>query len=340
MIAASLTRLARSAPEKPGVRLASTSSCDVLVQRLALRVHLEDGDAALDVRRVDDDLAVEAAGPQQRRVEDVGAVRRRDDDDVGVRVEAVHLDEDLVQRLLALVVAAAEAGAALAADRVDLVDEDDAGRVALRLVEQVAHARGADADEHLDELGAADREEGHAGLAGDGAGEQRLAGTGRADQQDAARDAGAQRDELLRVLEELDDLLQLFLRFIHAGDVDEGHGGLVGREHARAALAEAHRLGVGALRLAHHEEDQADEDQDRQELQQQAQPIAELARLLDLDRDFGRVDAVIAEDGEDAGAVFLAGGVDRLVGLGDLEGVALDLDLLDRARLGVGDDAG
>ena len=181
---------------------------DVLVQRLALRVHVQDGDAALDVGRVDDHLAVEAAGAQQRRVEDVGPVRGGDDDDVGVRVEAVHLHEDLVQGLLALVVAAAEAGAALAADRVDLVDEDDAGRVALGLVEQVAHARGADADEHLDELGAADREERHARFARDGARQQRLAGAGRADEQDAARDAGAQGDELLGVLEELDDLVR------------------------------------------------------------------------------------------------------------------------------------
>jgi hypothetical protein len=37
----------------------------------------------------------------------------------------------LVERLLALVVTAAEAGAAMAADRVDFIDEDDAGRVLL-----------------------------------------------------------------------------------------------------------------------------------------------------------------------------------------------------------------
>ena len=48
--------------------------------------------------------------------------------DVLLRVEAVHLDEQLVQRLLALVVAAAEAGEALPPDRVDLVDEDDRRR--------------------------------------------------------------------------------------------------------------------------------------------------------------------------------------------------------------------
>ena len=45
-------------------------------------------------------------GPQQRLVEDVGPVRRREDDDAAVRAEAVHLGEDLVERLLALVVPA------------------------------------------------------------------------------------------------------------------------------------------------------------------------------------------------------------------------------------------
>ena len=44
--------------------------------------------------------------------------------------------------------------AAVATDRVDFVDEDDARRVLLGLVEHVAHAAGADTDEHLDEIGA------------------------------------------------------------------------------------------------------------------------------------------------------------------------------------------
>ena len=137
----------------------------------------EDALAALHVGPVDDDPAIEAAGPEERRVEHVGPVRRRDEDDALVRLEAVHLDEELVERLLALVVPAAEARAAMAADGVDLVDEDDAGGVLLALLEEVADARGADADEHLDEVRAADREEGDVGLAGDGAGEQRLAGS-------------------------------------------------------------------------------------------------------------------------------------------------------------------
>ena len=67
--------------------------------------------------RLDRDAAVEAAGAQQRRVEDLGAVGGGQHDHRGVGLEAVHLGEDLVERLLALVVAAAEAGAACRAQR-------------------------------------------------------------------------------------------------------------------------------------------------------------------------------------------------------------------------------
>ena len=160
-------------------------------------------------------------GAQQRGVEDVGPVGGGDEDDVVLHLEAVHLDEQLVEGLLALVVAAAHAGAAVTADGVDLVDEDDAGRVLLGLLEQVAHARGADADEHLDEVGAGDAEEGHARLAGDGPRQERLAGAGRAEQQHALGDARAELLELLGVLEELLDLVQLLDGLVGAGHVLE-----------------------------------------------------------------------------------------------------------------------
>ena len=67
------------------------------------------------------------------------------------------------------------------------------GAFASRLREQVAHARRAHADEQLDELRAADREERHVGLAGHGLGEQRLARARRADQQHALGQLAAER---------------------------------------------------------------------------------------------------------------------------------------------------
>ena len=67
---------------------------------------------------------------------------------------------------------------AMAADRIQLVDEDDARSFRLGLLEEVADSRGPDAHEHLDEVRARDREERHLGLAGDGLGQQGLTGAG------------------------------------------------------------------------------------------------------------------------------------------------------------------
>ncbi len=58
---------------------------------------------------------------------------------------------------------------------------------------------------------------------GRGAREQRLAGAGLTGEQDAARNAPAEALVALRVLEEVDDLEQLVLGLVDAGDVLEGH---------------------------------------------------------------------------------------------------------------------
>ena len=124
-----------------------------------------------DVGQIDEDLAVEAARSQQGRVQDVGPVGGGDDDHVGLVVEAIHLDQDLVKGLFALVVTAAQTGSALAADGIDLVDKDDRRRGGLGFLKQVSHAARPHSDEHLHELRAGYVEERHAGLAGHGAGQ-------------------------------------------------------------------------------------------------------------------------------------------------------------------------
>ena len=51
--------------------------------------------------------AVKAAGPQQRRIENVRPVGGGHQDNAFIRFEAVHLDQQLVQSLFAFVVTAA-----------------------------------------------------------------------------------------------------------------------------------------------------------------------------------------------------------------------------------------
>ena len=250
---------------EPGRAAGEDGHVDRRVERLAARVHLQDRLASLEVGTIDHHLSVEAAGPEQRRVQDVGTVRRGHQDHGRPLIEAVHLDQELVQRLLALVVAAAEAGAAVTTDGIDLVDEHDRGRRRFRLLEQVADARGAHAHEHLHEVGAADREERHPRFAGNGAREQRLAGARWSEQEHTPRDLRAHRLELGRGLQVLLDLLELLDRVVHAGDVGERRLRLVLRDGLVPAAAELHHAPTAALRAVHHPEQDPGDQDDRQD---------------------------------------------------------------------------
>ncbi len=153
-----------------------------------------------------------------------------------------------------------EAGAGAAhADRVQLVDEHDRRSVLARLLEEPANSGRAEPGEHLDECGGALRVERGAAGVGDRLREQRLPRPGRTVEQDSLRDAGAERAEALRVLEEVDDLLQLGRRLVHARDVLPCDGRLRVRLHLR-------RL------HARHERDHAPDEVDHQAQEDERKP--------------------------------------------------------------------
>jgi hypothetical protein len=160
---------------EPGVPRAMVLAFDIGASG-TLRMCTEDFLTARDVGIRHHDLPVKTARTQQRRVQNVRTVGRRNQDDAFIGFKAVHLHQQLVERLLALVIAAAKARATGTAHGVDLVDEDDAGRVLLGLFEHVAHTAGADANEHFHKIRTGNGEEGHARFTGNGARQQRLTG--------------------------------------------------------------------------------------------------------------------------------------------------------------------
>merc|ERR1719199_1410500 len=275
---------------------------DVVGERLVARVHAEDGNAALEVGVVDHDASIEAARPQERRVEDVSAVGRGDHDDSGVALEAIHLGEDLVESLLALVVAAALSTATLAAHSIDLVDEDDARSVLLGLSEEIAHARSANSNKHLHELGAGHREEGHSGLARNSTSEERLASAGRALENQAARDAGAQLGETLRLLEELHNLFELDLSTVNTDHVLERDAGVGDHLYLGLGLTHLHRVARAArhaaarhapvLSAVRQEEEAAEEEEREGQRLQDAAATALRGVLL---REHSHVHLVLAQ---------------------------------------------
>ena len=96
-----------------------------------------------------------------------------------------------------------------------------AGAASFACVEEVAHARRADADDRLDELRRRQREERRARLAGDRTREQRLAGTRRAGEQHAVRDPRPELLVLPGMAQEVDHLRELGLGLVDPGDVGE-----------------------------------------------------------------------------------------------------------------------
>src|SRR5207247_10858353 len=119
---------------------------------------------------------------------------------------------------------AAEAGAsggARATDRVELVDEHDRRRGFLRLREEVAHPRGADANDRLDELRGGHREERSVRLAGDRPSEQRLASAWWTGQQHAVRNTATELLVLLWMPQEVDHFRQLRFRLLDPRDIRE-----------------------------------------------------------------------------------------------------------------------
>ena len=234
---------------------------NVLVHRLVLGMHAQNLLAALHVRTVDRHLAVKTAGAQQCRIQNVRTVGRGDQDDRLALLKTVHLDQQLVERLLALIVTAAQTSSTLTSHGIDLIDEDDRRRLRLGLLKEVAHAAGADAHEHLDKVRTRDAKEWHARLAGNGLGQQRFTGARRAHQQHATRDLGTQLVIAIRVAQEVTNLFELLDCLVHAGNVfelDLGARGLVG---LGVGLAKLHVPVVGAHHLAHkveHDGNQGD----------------------------------------------------------------------------------
>ena len=219
--------------------------------------------AAGTIRSGNHNLAVKAAGTQKGRIEHVRTVGRGDDDDTLVGLETIHFHQHLVQRLLALVVAAAYACTPVTTYGIDFVNKDDTGSVLLALFEEISHARGAHAHEHLHKIRAGHGEKGHASLAGYGPGKQGLACAWRAHEQNALGNTAAKAGELLGVGEEFHHFHEFFLGLVHACHIGKGHTLLlVLVEKLGPGFAEGHGPAAStSAHLPHKEEPQAYENE-------------------------------------------------------------------------------
>ena len=163
----------------------------------------------------------------------------------------------------------AKTRAALSADRIDLIDEDDRGSIFLSLLEEVTNTRCADADEHLNEIRARDREEINARLARNCARKQSFTGTRRAHQQHALRDTRADLIVLFVIFKKIYNFLKLSLFLVCARNVGKSRLFRVGG-FLCIRLAEARHL--ARARAPHHPHEEEDHHAEHQQSRYQIEP--------------------------------------------------------------------
>ena len=222
-----------------------------------------------DVRIANRDLAVKPARAQKRGVQHVFTVGRGDDDHAFIGFKAIHLDQQLVQCLFALVIAAAVTGPAVTTHRVNFVDEHNARRVLLGLLEHVAHAAGANTHKHLNKVRAGNGEERHTRLARNRARQKRLTGARWSNQQRTFWNLAAQAREFLRIAQKFDDLFKLFLGLVDACHIIKRDAPVLFGQHLGFGLAKTHRPAFAtALHSVHEINPNADQQKERQQRDQ------------------------------------------------------------------------
>ena len=151
-------------------------------------MYLQNIHSALEIRQLHRYPAVKASRTKQCGIQLIRLIGGRQNDDGLRAVEAIHLRQKLIQGLLPLVIAAEAGAAALLADGIDLIDEDDAGRLLLGLLKEVANLRCTHAHKHFHKFRAGYGEEGNTGLACHGLRQQGLTGSGRTHKKGTLRD--------------------------------------------------------------------------------------------------------------------------------------------------------
>ena len=117
------------------------------------QVHVKNGLPFLEVRHVHINLTVKTTSTHEGAVQNVSPVGGRQNDDTTVGAESIHLRQQLIEGVFALVIGA-HAGilAPGTAHGIDLIDEHNARTLVFGLLEQIADTACPDTHKHFNEI--------------------------------------------------------------------------------------------------------------------------------------------------------------------------------------------
>ena len=170
-------------------------------------------------------MTVEATWTQQRCIEDLGLVgRSKNNDWLVLGSKTIHFGEQLVERLLALIISTHNSHGARTTltNGIKFIDKNDARRFLLGFLKQVADTSCACTNKQLNKFRAGDNEERNFRLTGYRLGQQCFACSRRAYQQHPFRNASTNLCITLRRFEEVNDFSEFVFGFINTSNISEG----------------------------------------------------------------------------------------------------------------------
>ena len=173
-------------------------------------MHFKNGITLRQIRHVHVDLTVKTTSPHQRAVQDVCTVRCRQNDDTTVGTKTVHLGQQLVQRILPLIIGT-QTGVFTSgtANSINLINKNDAWTLVFGLLKKVPDTAGADAHEHFYKIRSAQRKERNLSLPRHGFGQECFSGSRRSNEQSALWNLRPKVGVLIGILQELHNLSEL-----------------------------------------------------------------------------------------------------------------------------------
>ena len=118
-------------------------------------MYFQDCLPALNIRHANDNPAIKSARTQKCRIKYIGAVCCCHNNDPCIFLEAVHLYEKGIEGLFPFVVPTSDPGSPVSSNRIDLIDENNAGRLGFSLYKKVSDPAGAYSYKHFYKIGAA-----------------------------------------------------------------------------------------------------------------------------------------------------------------------------------------
>ena len=177
-------------------------------------MYLKDRLTSCQIRQFYGNTSVKSSGTKKCRIKGLRPVGSCQNDNTLRTVKAIHLRQELVQRLLSFIISSHPAGITLFTDGINLVNKYDAGCFFICLLKQISYLCCTHAHKHLYKFRAGNREERNIGFPCHCFCKQCLTGSGRANQQCPFWHGCTDFLILLRIMEKIYDLLQDFLCLI------------------------------------------------------------------------------------------------------------------------------